>query len=211
MNRYFKKDIQRASKHMKRCSTSIKKCKLKLHWGLPWGSSGKESTCQCRGEVFDPLSGKITHASEQLISPRAKITGAPETQLLSPHAQSSCSSMREATATRSPCKAEWPLLIAMKTWCSNPPPKKPHWDTICWLKKTKNQKNTQSKSWNLCFIQRPYWGLQPGMAVSQIALRDYSEDVKKGTGIHRNFCWEKNNMRLHINRLLLIKKQIISS
>ena len=92
-----------------------------------------------------------------------------------------------------------------------PPPKKPHWDTICWLKKTKNQKNTQSKSWNLCFIQRPYWGLQPGMAVSQIALRDYSEDVKKGTGIHRNFCWEKNNMRLHINRLLLIKKQIISS
>jgi len=29
---------------------------------LPWGSSGWESTCQCREHRFDPCSGKIPHA-----------------------------------------------------------------------------------------------------------------------------------------------------
>ena len=32
----------------------------------PWWLSGKESTCQCRRHGFDPWSGKIPHASEQL-------------------------------------------------------------------------------------------------------------------------------------------------
>ena len=34
--------------------------------GLPWWRSGKESTCQCKGHRFDPWSGKIPHAAEQL-------------------------------------------------------------------------------------------------------------------------------------------------
>ena len=40
--------------------------------GLPWWFSGEESTCQCKGHVFDPWSGKIPHAVEQL-SPCAKL------------------------------------------------------------------------------------------------------------------------------------------
>ena len=34
--------------------------------GRPWWCSGWESTCQCRGHEFDPWSGKIPHAAEQL-------------------------------------------------------------------------------------------------------------------------------------------------
>ena len=41
--------------------------------GLPWWRSGWESACQCRGHGFEPWSGKIPHAVEQL-SPCATIT-----------------------------------------------------------------------------------------------------------------------------------------
>ena len=34
--------------------------------GLPWWSNGWESACQCRGRGFEPWSGKIPHAAEQL-------------------------------------------------------------------------------------------------------------------------------------------------
>ena len=34
--------------------------------GLPWWCSGWESACQCRGYGFEPWSGKIPHAAEQL-------------------------------------------------------------------------------------------------------------------------------------------------
>ena len=34
--------------------------------GTPWWLSGKESTCQCRRNGFDPWSRKIPHATEQL-------------------------------------------------------------------------------------------------------------------------------------------------
>ena len=37
-----------------------------LFWGLPWWLSGKESTCECRIQGFDPWSGMIPHAAEQL-------------------------------------------------------------------------------------------------------------------------------------------------
>ena len=36
------------------------------HRGLPWWSSGYESTCQCRGHRFDAWSRKIPHAAGQL-------------------------------------------------------------------------------------------------------------------------------------------------
>ena len=35
-------------------------------WGLPWRRSGWECACQCRGHGFEPWSGKIPHAAEQL-------------------------------------------------------------------------------------------------------------------------------------------------
>ena len=41
--------------------------------GLPWWRSGWESACQCRGHGFEPWSGKIPHAAEQL-GPWATIT-----------------------------------------------------------------------------------------------------------------------------------------
>ena len=34
--------------------------------GCHWWLSGKEFACQYRGHVFDPWSGKIPHAMEQL-------------------------------------------------------------------------------------------------------------------------------------------------
>ena len=34
--------------------------------GLPWWHSGWESACQCRAHGFEPWSGKIPHAAEQL-------------------------------------------------------------------------------------------------------------------------------------------------
>ena len=34
--------------------------------GLPWWRSGWESACQCRGHGFEPWSGRILHAAEQL-------------------------------------------------------------------------------------------------------------------------------------------------
>ena len=34
--------------------------------GLPWWRSGWESACQCRGHGFEPWSGKIPHAAEQI-------------------------------------------------------------------------------------------------------------------------------------------------
>ena len=43
--------------------------------GLPWWHSGWESACQCRGYGFEPWSGKIPHATEQL-SPCATTTEA---------------------------------------------------------------------------------------------------------------------------------------
>ena len=47
--------------------TQLKKRRTKKsHWGLPWWRSGLESACQCRGHGFEPWSGKIPHAAEQL-------------------------------------------------------------------------------------------------------------------------------------------------
>ena len=36
-----------------------------LVW-VPWWLSGKESACQCRRHEFDPQSGQISPATEQL-------------------------------------------------------------------------------------------------------------------------------------------------
>ena len=46
---------------------ALKYCKhFKVSLGLLWWRSGWESTCQCRGHGFEPWSGRIPHAAEQL-------------------------------------------------------------------------------------------------------------------------------------------------
>ena len=57
-----------------RCYIDYKKIGKKNDCGgLPWWSSGWESACQCRGHGFEPWSGKIPRAVEQL-GPWATIT-----------------------------------------------------------------------------------------------------------------------------------------
>ena len=48
--------------------------KLQKDAGLPQKLSGEESTCQCRRHGFEPRSGKVPHATEQL-NPCATTTG----------------------------------------------------------------------------------------------------------------------------------------
>ena len=99
---------------------------LKIHiLRLAWWLSAKESACQCKCYGFDPWSGKIPHALEQL-SPQATTTEPvpyiPEPQLLSPsastteaHALYSMGSPREATAMRSlsTTTRKYPLLAML--------------------------------------------------------------------------------------------------
>ena len=67
--------------------------------GLPRWHSGLESTCRCRGHGFNPWSGKIPHAAEQL-NPCATTTEPVCHNYWSPRAEGPCST-REATAVRS--------------------------------------------------------------------------------------------------------------
>ena len=47
--------------------SSFKKKKKNVEFqGLPWWLSGKETSCRCRRHGFDPWSGKISHATQQL-------------------------------------------------------------------------------------------------------------------------------------------------
>ena len=61
--------------------------------GLPGWFSGQESACQCRGPGFDPRSGKIPRAVQELS------LGAKSTQALMPECLSSaprpCCSLRQ--------------------------------------------------------------------------------------------------------------------
>ena len=45
---------------------SFPKGKINKSPGLPWWRNGWGSACQCRGRGFEPWSGKIPHAAEQL-------------------------------------------------------------------------------------------------------------------------------------------------
>ena len=73
--------------------------------GLPWWRSGWESACQCRGYGFEPWSGRIPHAAEQL-GPWATIT---EPARLEPVLRNRRGRDSERPAHRD---EEWPLLAA---------------------------------------------------------------------------------------------------
>ena len=91
------------------CYSWFKQLSLRKKFlGLPWWHSGWESACQCRGHEFEPWSGKIPHAAEQL---------GREPQLLSLRVWSLCSSTRKATIVRGP-------RTAMKSGPCSPQPEK---------------------------------------------------------------------------------------
>ena len=75
--------------------------------GLPWWRSGWESACQCRGHGFEPRSGNIPHAAEQL-GPWATIT---EPARLEPVLLNKRGRDSERPAHRD---EEWPPLAATR-------------------------------------------------------------------------------------------------
>ena len=75
--------------------------------GLPWWRSGWESACQCKGHGFEPWSGKIPHAAEQL-GPWATTT---EPACLEPVLRNKRSRDSERPAHRD---EEWPPLAAAR-------------------------------------------------------------------------------------------------
>ena len=111
----FTEDLENTRKKQSKFKNTITEIKNNLKMGLPWWLSDKESTCQCSWHGFDPSSGNILHATEQLSPCPMTI----EPVLWSPRAASTepmCCSYssrwalapwslcytREATAVRSP-------------------------------------------------------------------------------------------------------------
>ena len=79
---------------------------IKNMWrGLPWWRSGWESACQCRGHGFEPWSGRIPHAAEQL-DPWATTT---EPARLEPVLRNERGRDSERPAH---CDEEWPLFAS---------------------------------------------------------------------------------------------------
>ena len=83
------------------------KCFKCVSQGLPWWRSGWESACQCRGHGFEPWSGKIPHAVEQL-GPWATITepARPEPVLRNKRGHDS--------ERPTHCDEKWPPLAATR-------------------------------------------------------------------------------------------------
>ena len=79
----------------------------KVGWGLRWWRSGWESACQCRGHGFEPWSGRIPHAAEQL-GPWATTT---EPARLEPMLRNKSGRDSERPAH---CDEEWPPLAATR-------------------------------------------------------------------------------------------------
>ena len=79
----------------------------KRNLGLPWWRSRWESACQCRGHGFEPWSGKIPHAAEQL-GPWATTT---EPACLEPVLHNKRGRDSERPVHRD---EEWPLLATTR-------------------------------------------------------------------------------------------------
>ena len=80
---------------------------MKKSRGLPWWRSGWESACQCRGHGFEPWSGKIPRAAEQL-GPWATTT---EPARLEPVL---CNKRGRNSERPAHCDEEWPPLAATR-------------------------------------------------------------------------------------------------
>ena len=88
--------------------TSISNLAVKNYFqGLPWWRSGWESACQCRGHGFEPWSGRVPHAAEQL-GPWATIA---EPARLEPVLRNKRGRDSERPAHRD---EEWPPLAATR-------------------------------------------------------------------------------------------------
>ena len=88
-------------------NSNLNKIIILKNIGLPWWHSGWESACQCRGHGFEPWSGKIPHAAEQL-GPWATIT---EPVRLEPVLHNKGGRDTERTMHRD---EEWPPLAATR-------------------------------------------------------------------------------------------------
>ena len=86
---------------------------IKNKWfGLPWWRSDWESACQCRGHGFEPWSGKIPRAAEQL-GPWATTT---EPARLEPVL---CNKRGHDSERPAHCDEEWtPLAITRESPCT---------------------------------------------------------------------------------------------
>ena len=91
----------------------VQKKKKKKILGPPWWLSGEEPTCQCSRHRFDPWSGKIPYATEQLnlcttaiksVRPGARTTE-PRGSCWSICSLEPCSTAGEAAAIRQPSTA----------------------------------------------------------------------------------------------------------
>ena len=76
-------------------------------WGLPWWRSGWESACQCRGHGFEPWSGTIPRAVEQ-VGPWATTTEPARLELVL------CNGRGRDSERPAHRDEEWPLLAATR-------------------------------------------------------------------------------------------------
>ena len=87
-------------------------------WGLPWWLSGKESACQCRRHRFDPWSGKIPHATEQLslwattVEPARPSYWAHVLQLLKPSGPEACAPRQNKPLQWEALALQWRVVLA---------------------------------------------------------------------------------------------------
>ena len=93
------------------------------HRGLPWRLRGEESACQARTHGFDPSSGRIPHATEQL----SLCTTTSESMLWSPEASTTEAWAPHACAPQQVRPPPWVVFIAqLNSPCLPQLEKSPH-------------------------------------------------------------------------------------
>ena len=129
--------------------------------GLPWWRSGWESACQCGAHGFEPWSGKIPHATEQL-GPWATTT---EPARLEPVLCNKRGRDSERPAHRD---EEWPPLAATR-------------ESPCTETKTQHSKNKlKKKKKNLVCHLTPQQLYTRGTIIMDILHVEKSRLARKG-------------------------------
>ena len=104
------------------CKTT---CKINGWKGLPWWSSGLESTCQCKGHWSDPWSREIPYTAEQL---------------------SLCTTTTKASSLEPESHNYWAHeLLLLKPMCLEPPQQKPPQWEACTLQQNGPYSPTTAK------------------------------------------------------------------